>query len=259
MTRNSELDQQLESLVSRVVEEHSPVQVLVRTDSVKRVQDTYEFSLVWNFEEVVPSFQYESGAETVLVGDDRATVHFESEVTNPDYWVVNSVPMIELSRYRPQSAEDVDLDLLPMVLDEVVLDAERLEDIITGSSSNHPPVETINIISSPWRKTTEDTGLHLLVRLNSPHHFQLAGIPSEYRFDHVSYLRVDGEVYPVTIDTTLIDDDFPNRDFLHTSDFLVEHTVVSKYDFLEEIREKDINSIIHRQRSAPGSGERTWQ
>jgi hypothetical protein len=78
------------------------------------------------------------------------------------------------------------------------------------------------------------------------------------RFNHVSYLSIEEETIPVRIKTTLFPEEGTPREstervisggiWVHTSEFLVEHTPAKKLELDEEINKRDLSSLLHEAR-----------
>jgi hypothetical protein len=244
----------LAEIIERTASDHELYAASVPPSSVEKIGDTYAFTLVWNFEDILPSFEYDSGTKTVLVDDVEAQVTFDSKLEADGD---SSAISLETT------GSDLSLERLQTALSEVTLSIERLSEVVEETerieyvSLSGP--ETAAQWSSPEvRKTLfDEPRIYIRVSYSAPFHTSDPdGFFTESRFEHVSRLTTGDETVPVEIETTLfpnekgdpIVDDFPvlaAGEWVHTSDYLVESTPVRKVDCAEQIGEVDLTGMLH--------------
>lgn len=261
----------------------------VPLSSVERHGDSFLCELYWHFEGLAPEFEYQETIETVNVDEKEVQVHFKSiddEEYHADIWVAEPVPSVLVG--SPHS-ESVDIDTLARVLDEVYLDARTFHDTITGGDGDGDfewrSMVTISAYSSTdsilasklvddllgdnltdeepqpsgdagesLEEETEDR-IQLRVALNAAQYHEIKGIFGKWRWDHVTHLVVNGERYPVDITMGLFYEgeevDHPGA-IIHLNEEAAGYSDKAKpLDFLEEIRNIDLDELLHGNAPVP--------
>jgi len=263
---------ELSTILEQTSADHELDGGTVLLETVERTAGTDNFTLVWNFRDYIPAFKYDDTTEQVRVGDKTATVRFHSLAQNPRPVIEHEIPHIPvLQSTASEGADTVRVDLLETVLDEVVVTVDDLNALfnreglgvsfVTLSSFDDPIAAAGRHISkvltgetdpSNFSKSDPDEGLRLDVVLGNPHRIEHDGLVDEDRFEHINQLVVDGQTYPVQIEThRLSDDEQPVGEIVHVTETSAEFADEEPMDIVETVCNIDLDSLLHGRDTLP--------
>lgn len=270
----------LTELVESVAKEYNPESAVAVRDTISELNGTYHVTLEWAFPKGIPLFPYADGAETMWLTDERerkVSVNFESFEENTDYISMfkdEDKHKITLLSFD-ESIDKRGLKALQTAFSEIRLDADDLIEFVTGEPNrvNHVEIAgyttgTGKLIKSAvdqlsddehtyTNAQTRDVTIWMLIVLNGGHRM-IDNMWSKNRFNHVESLSINGESYPIEIQTirfgTEIEADLGGRgQWIHTSDFMaeeVDNPPTPKLHIDELLYDIDFAELLH--------GESPW-
>jgi hypothetical protein len=215
----------------------------------------------WNFDTVVPTFEYADGSKPVTIGNKTAQVNFSSTVRT------NSEEAYHIQLY--DSRTEPTTEQLELAFSEVTLTVERLAEIVEQTNrieyiaiASPPAEDEENLMGHTDTDQSVEPGLSIRVSYSTPRWREDSdGFYTRYRFDHVAQLRTQTETVPVDIQTTRFPEEGANPPeddpviaggtWLHTSEFLADATAVKKIDCRNRLANLDLTELLHNSQSSP--------
>jgi len=152
------------------------------------------------------------------------------------------------------------MERMKQALSEVHMDESQLVEFVEHTDDNPDLVGFVEVYMYDSEKTKKvenftdqvmdrpergkdnqpDERMQIFIEFRFERWNKIDGVKSEKRFAHVDTLTIDGQAYPVNIEVALtLSGEGGRGQWIHTSDFLVEHADVPKLNIRDEIERID--------------------
>lgn len=250
--------QTLRQYIDGVLDEYGDVlHATFAQNKVEEVGGTYTVEIIWISEDEIspsniPSLDATSvpltEAEEYTVQPTIKAVTNESVDDVLDY---NIDPLISLSDHKGR-VEDSAIDAMAKAFSEVHMDESELVEFVEQGEGTDGIVEFVEVYSFDAPRQNATRGIYFFIELRLQHHYELDGLLTDGRFDHVDTLTIDGQAYPVIIDVDLTNSEGGSQgQWIHTSEFVAEHTEAAKVNLSEELDRIDWAEFFASGRPVP--------
>lgn len=255
------MTQTLKDHINDVLKTHSgEVEAVFTRNTIKEIGGTYLVDILWVITGDIPPSQIpELESKTVpLTEDGEYTVRPTFTTTTTK--TIDEV-MMDPDTVRGCLGYDGEMDTRVMesmkqVFSEVHMDESQLVEFVETDEGTNDLVEFVEVYMYDSDKTKvvenftdqvanrpqrnggnhPDEGMQMFIELRFNDYQPVDGMNSKKRFAHVETLTIDGQAYPINIEVGLTQSGKGGRgQWIHTSDFIVEHAGIPKLHFSDEI------------------------
>jgi len=255
--------QTLKDHINDVLKTHSgEVEAVFTRNTIKEIGGTYLVDILWVITgDILPSEIPELESKTVpLTETGEYTV--QPTFTTTTTKTIDEVMMFDQGMVREMfgyngEVRDRAIEKLKQAFSEVHMDESQLVEFVEhGGDGKFELVEFVEVYMYDSRKTKEvekftdqvtdrperkgshqpDEGIQMFIEFRLDVYNEIDGMRTENRFAHVETLTIDGQAYPINIEVALTQSGEGGRgQWIHTSDFIVEHAGIPKLHFSDEI------------------------
>jgi len=263
----------LKQFINNVLDKHSEhLSIAFTQNTLSEVNGTYTAELIWIIRGgILPSQIPELEANTIPLTEEEEYViqpNFKITTQHIDIFLDFEEGQADHVRHRIDGyngrVDNTKFDMMKQLFSEIHLDETELTEFVEqgegydqlvefveissySAESQHLPHLVADATMGNGNKTKQapDDGIHIYIQIRYNRHSTRNGIWTKKRFEHIQTLTIDGQQYPVNIETGLTMSGNGGRgQWIHTGYTLVEHGDFPKITLNEELNKTDWSEFL---------------